>query len=168
MDTPAPFPQDELNETERRLAGWSPAAPMLNRDRMLFEAGRAAARTEARGRLAMIVAADFAVLAIAIGVWALREDAARKRLELALAEHSQLLNAVSATQVAAPVPGPVPPAVPAPARDSYLALTHRLANDGLDETVTAPPRSIQDEHPASPRRTPTPLNSRTPGDSIDL
>jgi hypothetical protein len=165
MDTPAPFPQDELNETERRLAGWSPAAPGVGRDRMLFEAGRAAARAEVRGRIAMIIAADFAVLAIAIVVWA-RENAVRERLAVALALQSQFLNTLSTTQIAAPVPGPVLPPAPVPARDSYLALTHRLANDGLDET--APSRSIQAEHPASPRRTLTPLNSRTPGDSIEL
>ena len=50
MDIEHPEIQNEfdLSEFERRLAAWRPAVGGLDRDRMLYEAGRAAARADGR------------------------------------------------------------------------------------------------------------------------
>jgi hypothetical protein len=80
MGPPSPFPRDELTELERRLSNWTPTATALDRDRMLFEAGRASARSGAWGRPTTALAVGLAALAVALGGWAARERGQRRAL----------------------------------------------------------------------------------------
>ncbi|OJW07999.1 MAG: hypothetical protein BGO49_20630 [Planctomycetales bacterium 71-10] len=115
---------DDLSDLERRLAGWRPSAVGLDRGRMLYEAGRAAARAEARraavglAGLALILASAAAGLGAG---WAME----RRRgfdLEVALAAATAPRPPAA---LAAPPPGP-PPEPPGPT--SYLALTRRIVD----------------------------------------
>jgi hypothetical protein len=82
MDTDC-SPEDDLSGIERRLAAWRPAAPDRGADAVLFAAGRASARSR---RTAWIVAAGFAVAAVALGVWGGLERSARLELAQQLRE----------------------------------------------------------------------------------
>jgi hypothetical protein len=166
MDTPAPFSPEELTELERRLSGWAPTAAALDRDRMLFEAGRASARTGARIRLTTTLAAGLAALAVGLGGWAVREHAQRRALELALADRSRALEVALAGRQPVPAVAPIPFDAPAP--ESYLVLTRRLATVGLDEPESPPKPLIHDPRPTSPDRSLTPLSARRHRDLLDL
>jgi hypothetical protein len=133
---------------------------------MLFEAGRASARSGTRGRLTPTLAVGMAALAVGLGGWAVRERAQRRSLELALVERSRALDVAPAERAFPPGPDSIAFAAPAPA--SYLALTHRLATVGLDEPETPPAPPVHDQRPASPGRSLTPLNARGLGDLMDL
>ena len=56
MDTTGFDRQDDLNALEAPLSALTPLSGGLSRDRMLFEAGRAAARAGYSGRLLMVAA----------------------------------------------------------------------------------------------------------------
>jgi hypothetical protein len=90
MDTTGFDPQGRLNELERPLSGLRPVTVGLNRDRMLFDAGRAAARADARGRFLTLAAAALAVVT-GLGLSLFIERSRRHSLEVALAgfEHRQ-------------------------------------------------------------------------------
>jgi hypothetical protein len=163
MDTPDPVSQDDLNRLERRLADWTPPTPVLSRDRLLFEAGRASARSSSLRVLTL----GSAVLAVALGAWGLREHSQRRALELALAEKAHALDLARA-QPAAPVVTVVrlPDLTPAP--DSYFALSHRLATLGPDEIRASAVPSHHALPPANPSEVLTPLNARRAGEFTDL
>lgn len=163
MPTPDPFPRDELNDLERRLSGWAPAPPSSGRDRMLFEAGRAAARSEARVRLTASLAATLAAVSVGLGGWAVHERTRRQAAESALAERPRVREA--ATVVEHP---PDAPPIVEPGSASYLALTHRLATVGLDgpEPSGSPP--VAAPRPAGQGRPLTPLSTRRPEGLMDL
>ena len=158
MDPAEHGPRGDLNPAElgRRLSRLRPAAAGLDRDRMLYEAGRAAARADLRGRAWLASTAALALACAALGGLLARERGHRLDLERALA----------ATRAAAPEPrrfDPPPFLAARPAPDSYLALTRRALADGLDEP---PPRE-------APRLGPTiaptqPLRVRGPGGPVDL
>ncbi len=164
MDTLTPFPEDELKELEQRLSSWTPSVVALGRDRMLFEAGRASARSEIRYRLTTALAACVTALAVGLGGWAVREHAQRRALELALAERSR------AVPVALAEPWHVAPSVPnsTTAPESYLALSRRLSTVGLDEPGAQTVLPIRDQRSASPVRSLTPLSALRPGGLMDL
>jgi hypothetical protein len=142
---------DELNEIERRLTLLRPSSGGLDRDRMLFEAGRASARAETRGRAWAVAVAASMVVAIGLGVGLVRERSLRHDLERALATR---------TPEARPAP-PIPPREIAP--DSYLALTRR-ALAGLDDS----PPSARRPPEAAPDPTPPPLRAWSPAGLRDL
>src|SRR5205814_842686 len=75
MDTSGRAPQGDLNDLERRLAGWRPAASGLDRDRLMFEAGRASARPGRRERIGSV---SLACLALVLGVLLAQERAQRR------------------------------------------------------------------------------------------
>ena len=69
IDKPRPDLENDLTAVERRLAAWRPAAA-LDRDRMLFHAGRAAAQAEEPGPL--LAARDGGILVVTVtsaGCW---------------------------------------------------------------------------------------------------
>jgi hypothetical protein len=142
---------DELNEIERRLTLLRPASGGLDRDRMLFEAGRASARAEAHGRAWAGAVAASMVVALALGFGLARERTLRLGLERAIAAR---------TPEARPAP-PIPTREIAP--DSYLALTRR-ALAGLDDS----PRSARRPPEAAPDPTPPPLRAWSPAGFRDL
>jgi hypothetical protein len=81
--------KDRVTSLEDRLRQWVPDAAGLDRDRMLFEAGRAQAlgsiRAESRARLWKLAAAAAVVLAVGSGFAWHNERNQRLALELALA-----------------------------------------------------------------------------------
>jgi hypothetical protein len=95
MFDPNLIARDDSGELERRLRSWQPSLGGLDRDRMLFDAGRAAARAARppllRARWPLVSAAA-ALLACALGVAWNAERAGRRELEIALGEASQRQN----------------------------------------------------------------------------
>lgn len=110
MDRPR---DDDVNDPEQRLRGWRPASSGIDRDRTLFLAGRASALAETRAR---IVAASFAVIALAMGGLYLSEHARRVSLEGRIAEARREVPSLPVVVVEAPRPL---------APESYLVLTRR-------------------------------------------
>jgi hypothetical protein len=140
-------PDHDPSGFERRLASWLPAASALDRDRMLFEAGRASARAESRGKVWPSAAVGLALLLVGLGGLFARERTRRLALETVL---------VARPPVQAPAlaltPPPVAPPVLGAERlgpSSYFVLTTRLASGELDFPPVSP------EHVAErpPRRT---------------
>jgi hypothetical protein len=156
-----------MTELERRLAGWSPAPVALDRDRMLFDAGRASAQARIPGSLLTALAASLAALAVAFGGWAIHERAQRRGLEVALAQRSRALE-VARNGRSLPLPQPASMAVATPGPNTYLALSNRLATGGLDVPESPAVPTVHDHGSPSPARSLTPLNARTPGGLVDL
>jgi hypothetical protein len=147
MDTTEHGPEGDLTDLERRLTRWRPVAEDLNRDRMLFEAGRAAGRTEFRAWTGLASSAALALVAAGLGVLLVGERAQRQALEVRIAQRA---GAATAPSLQEPTP---PPIVERPlSPDSYLALTHRLQTAGLDDV----PRPAPDDSPASTTTAPEP------------
>ena len=78
---PTECPRDDLTDLERRLAALRPASGGLDRDRMLFDAGRASARAEGRARAWALSAAASALVAVGLGVGLARERSRALGLE---------------------------------------------------------------------------------------
>jgi hypothetical protein len=132
METDIPDREPDLRALERRLAGWKPSAGALDRDRMLYDAGRAAAGIH-RWRLA---AAALLLVSLGLGGLAMRQRVLIDRDRVLLAhERAQRLELETALAAWTAAPRPsaadTPPVGP-PAPGSYLALTARLAADGID------------------------------------
>lgn len=90
------MPESELNDLERRLAGWRPAADGLDADAMLFAAGRASIR---RGSSRFVWPAIAAALALALGISETVRTTERRDHEVALA---RLTDASRSPTVSAP------------------------------------------------------------------
>lgn len=143
MDTNNPNREidPDLTAMEHRLAVWQPSTGALDRDRMLYDAGRAAARAESRVRSWRLATAALALVAVGLGGLLAHERSlvAHQRSLLAL-ERSQR-RSMEATLAArtgtseptspAPAPGDSPPAEPL-APTSYFALTSRFARSAGD------------------------------------
>ena len=143
---------ENLNALADRLRGWQPSSGGLDRDRLIFEAGRAAglaeARTVYRKRFWPMAMATAASLLLAVGLFLTREaepSGRQERNEMAkISQQSQPL----------PETVPITPVDP----NSYLALARQIADGSLDQGPTEPTRSGVD-HP-SPIDRPTPLRAR--------
>jgi hypothetical protein len=164
METDIPDREPDLTELERRLAAWRPAAGTLDRDRMLYEAGRAAAGGSRPWRLAT---AALLLVSLALGGVAAQQ---RSRLDhdraLLAHEHARRLELETALAIAsdgsrtsAPDPALAADFLPSgpPAPGSYLALTARLA-DGFEE-ATWPGAAAVDREPAPNRPGPAPATA---------
>src|SRR5689334_5344994 len=85
--------QDRVSDLELRLRSWVPSAEGLDRDRMLFEAGQAAAGAAARAggmsRWWKFAAGAAAVLAMGLGLAWHSERRQRLALQLAIARSTQ-------------------------------------------------------------------------------
>ena len=134
----------DLSALERRLAAWRPATGALDRDRMLYNAGRAAAAAGARTWRLASAALLLATTGLGGLLFQQRSLLARERAErIELAARL----AAPATAPAALAP-PVESAAPGPpAPGSYLALTARLA-EGVD--FGSPPEGGGDREPRMP------------------
>ena len=120
--------EPDLNALEARLAGWQPSTPRLDRDRMLFLAGRASARSETRGRLAIVSVVCLSLMAGLL----VRERSLTQALKVAVKESSRPPSVLPAVvpQVAFSIPG----------SESYLVLTQRaLASEMTDEVAARLP-----------------------------
>jgi hypothetical protein len=134
--------EDQPTELEQRLAGWLPAAPALVRDQMLFEAGRASARAEARGKLWPCTALGLAILLVGMGGLFVHERSQR----LALAART---TGPSVEIAVMPPRGMLPaPSDERPGPNSYFVLS-RLSSEDLE----SPPASSRPGAEPVPERT---------------
>ena len=161
MDTTEPRPEDELTALERRLGRWQPTPAGLNRDRMLFEAGRAAARAEVWGRVPLASAAALALVVAGLGMLLVRERDQRHALEIRLVQ--QTTNPRTTAPLIETEPLPIVERTAAP--DSYLVLTHKLLAIGVDDALLQAPSATQDN--GSPTTEP-PLRVRGPGGLLNF
>lgn len=139
------FPIDpDLAALSDALGGLSPAAPALNRDRLLYDAGRRAARP----RLAWPVATGlFAVLAVGLGIRPMTMPLPPPRVEIVYVEREAKPDRYPATDVA----GSPPIALTRSPAAGYLRLRDDVVRFGPDSLPfvhgTAPqprlPRSVE-------------------------
>ncbi len=84
--------EDHLSPLEERLRSWVPSAGGLDRDRMLFEAGRAAVQGPSRagtsGRLWKYATAASVLLALGLRIAWHNERSQRRALELTIARQA--------------------------------------------------------------------------------
>jgi hypothetical protein len=156
-------PRDDaaLTGLERRLAGWRPEAGGLDRDRMLYEAGRASARASTR-RWASAFAAS-ALVATGLGAALARERSERSGLQRALAARDR-----PEQSPAPPSPALTPTLSAVPAPDSYWSLTRRIVA-GLDEPAPVEPAGPRRSGPPSRLEPPlSPLRGRGAEGLLDL
>jgi hypothetical protein len=138
---------------ERRLQSWEPSIGGLDRDRMLFEAGRGAAGGAAsermRRRLYQVALAVALLLSCGLGLAWHVERSGRKQLELAFHEVKQRLDERTTTTESLL-------ALRDEARhrldsSSYLVLVHRLVSGGDADQILRGPES---ENAPPPRSVP--------------
>lgn len=140
----------DLTALENRLATWRPAAGPLDRDRMLYDAGRAAAT--AGGRPWRLASAALVLVSIGLGGAlvhqrrALVSERSILAREISLRHHleTRLADRISGPGSALPLPKPPDAAPEPPAASSYTALTARLIA-GLDQ-----PRDPDEAGPLAP------------------
>jgi hypothetical protein len=158
-------PEQDPTRFERRLATWLPAATALDRDRMLFEAGRASARAEARGKVWPFAALGLALLLVGLGGLFARERSQRIALETVLAANRPAQESVlAATPPRVALPNPI---MERPDPSSYFVLTTRLGSGDVD----FPPVSRESSTERPPSGTgppPLPLRLRSVVRVLDL
>jgi hypothetical protein len=148
----------DLTALERRLSAWRPAAVAIDRDRLLYDAGRAAA--EGSGRPWRLATAALLLVSMGLGAALIHQRSMLAGARILLArERSQRLWLETATAGRAAPPAPAPAALAAsgaiepPSPSSYLALSARIA-EGLDDLT---PRGSGTD-PAASRSAPDPAN----------
>jgi hypothetical protein len=141
IDKPNREVDRDLTAMEHRLATWRPSPGALDRDRMLYDAGRAAAMAETRVRAWRLATAALALISIGLGGLLAHERSLLTREQALLAlERSQRRSLESAPAAGtgtaersspAPTPGDSLPAETL-APTSYFVLTSRLARSAGD------------------------------------
>jgi hypothetical protein len=167
--------EDDLNALEHRLSAWRPAAGgALDRDRMLYDAGRASA-IDGRVRSWRLATAALLLLTVGFGGLLMQQRSLLER-ERDLLAHERSRRQAMETAIAGRTATPEPSAPdPSPASatttieplspTSYFVLTARMASDVRDgpspdlETVPGPHRPSREPAETSPQ--PGPLR---PGD----
>lgn len=158
-------PETALNALEQRLGGWQPMPGTLNRDRMMFEAGRAAAQ---RGTFRLVAIGGLMLLVAGLGGLLAHERSQRQVLEGLLAMQAQ---SSDFTPPKPDSPVLVPPASPVVVEldpDSYLALTHRRTGSILDDFSAAAQEPLPTRSTAPLDPPLSPLRARTLGGSLEL
>lgn len=156
--------EDQPTELEQRLAAWLPIAPALDRDQMLFEAGRASARAEARSRAWPCTALGLAILLVGLGGLFARERSQRLALENTLAARTTSPPA----ELAVMPPRDVLPAPSdeRPGPNSYFVLS-RLSSEDLESPLVSPKPSAEPAPERTGPRRPT-LGPRSFDRALDL
>ncbi len=126
IEHPDRDPEIDLSAVERRLAAWRPAAGGLDRDRMLYEAGRTAARVDGRVQSWRLATAALILVAVGLGGMLARERSQRLALESSLSLASRINPSHPVEEIASPASREIPTIEPF-APDSYFALTSRFA-----------------------------------------
>jgi hypothetical protein len=127
MDTTGFDARDDLTELVAPLKGLRPVNGELSCERMLFEAGRATAQADFRGRFLTLASAAIVVI-IGLGVFSLIERSKRHAAEAVIAGLEQRREPASSSFV--------PPISIASNDDSpysYRALSHLQGSGGLRE-----------------------------------
>jgi hypothetical protein len=152
MPDPLKDPSEALDELETRLRSWQPSPAGLSRDRLLFEAGRAAAQQPGMGRggawrwqLATVAAT---ILALGFGLGWHRERLERRAIEVA---RNDVGSPVDRPEIEQPLvsSGPAEKLPPDPC--SYFVLVRQFSEENADPGhLDRKPRLA----PALPRSTP--------------
>jgi len=130
-----------LNEIEQALASLRPAGPDINRDALMFRAGRAAAGAGFCLRIGTTVAvALLAALAGAGGMWLASPPSADRAGRVSVA--TPVLRVVEL----APAAGATVRPARAPSSGEYLALRNRVLVDGADALPGLSPGSGPPPH----------------------
>ena len=155
---------DDLDPIARRLAAWTPAPARSGRDRILYEAGVAAGRRQARWQQVAVAVP----LLIGSTGWIRLERAERNRLELALAARSAPPQPVPTTAPIIRVPRLAATVAAEPM--SYLALSHRLDAAGSHplDPIDPDPDTSPSNSRGGTRSILTPLSSRRPAAVAEL
>jgi hypothetical protein len=147
---------EELNALAARLQTWRPSAGGLDRDRLIFESGRAAGLAEARamdrGRLWPMATA--ASLLLAVGFYMARgpeKGGEPERIDLAV-KSAEVPRSPQPIAESAPI-APIDPS-------SYLALARQFASGDLDPIQAEPVRPSDSNRSSPPVDRPPPLRAR--------
>jgi hypothetical protein len=166
---PNDLDEDDLIRLEQRLGDWSPSLGGLDRDRFLYEAGRADLAARDRRLFKALLAASIALALAAVGsgaAWRLEHDR-NGRLEAELAQGRQEIRRLLAIQdrVAPPshlafqeptdTPGPE-----TPDPFSYLALSRRIAGGRIDFDRPERPAASNGDRPSRPHPAPLRVGDR--------
>jgi hypothetical protein len=142
--------ENELTAMEARLAAWRPAAVALNRDRMLFNAGRAAAKAEGRSRLWQLVTAASVLVTVTLSGLLAHERSQRVALESKIPAPTERRDPEPSTNALVQLAKFEPPGP-----NSYLALTSQLAKGARDLSW------LDVERETGPRSSPPPASSKS-------
>jgi hypothetical protein len=155
IDNPNREIDPDLTAIEHRLAAWRPSAGALDRDRMLYDAGRSAAMAERRIRVWRLATAALALVAVGLGGLLVHQQSllahGRSLLALERSQRQSLEATLAARTGTSPptspalAPGDSPPAEPL-APTSYFVLTSRFAKSAGD------PSSLDVEIEPGPHR----------------
>ncbi|MGO9466531.1 MAG: hypothetical protein ACLQIB_16005 [Isosphaeraceae bacterium] len=126
--------EQDLSALANRLTAWRPSTGALDRDRMLYEAGRAAARAEAPGRPWRLATAALAVAALGLFGLLVHERSLRVHERFVLAQERSRHSALGRV-VAVRIEGSAPsadgaaatPAIEPLSPSSYFVLASRLS-----------------------------------------
>lgn len=167
MFTNEPDRQEPINEIENRLALWKPAATALDRDTLLYEAGRAAGRAEMRSHIVHGSLACSLIAIVVLGGTLVRD---RPRNDAIKPNRGGAIIIESATNAA---PNPDAIAIdrgwePAPilSTDSYLALSRAAGSGGFESAPRPNPSESSTRSNSTDYASPPTLNARS--SSLDL
>lgn len=143
---------ENLKGLAERLSGWQPSAGNLDRDRLLYEAGREAGLAEARAifrrRFWPMSAIAASLLILSLGLIATRSPDRKQPVK-----HVEMVKAPVADRTTDDE-APIAPADP----NSYLALSRRIGAGSLDSVPTD--RARTRSAPSNPVDSLTPLRTR--------
>jgi hypothetical protein len=146
--------ENDMNALEARLGAWRPAASTIDRDRVMFLAGKASAGSEMRGRIAGAAIVGLALLAAGMGgMWA-NERGHRVRLEAIAAERGHEEEPSRVETASNPNPAPLAPS-------SYLVLSHRPEMMEDAELAASAPIPPPTRGPLDREPTLSPMSSRS-------
>jgi hypothetical protein len=140
----------EISEMERRLASWRPATGGLDRDRMLYDAGRAAARADGLSRPWGLATAALTLVTVGLGGLLLHERSRCMALETSLAIASRTIPPQPAAAIELPASGKTPVVEPFEP-SSYFALTARLTRGNAGTSSPDVDVELDHQRPAGGR-----------------
>lgn len=133
----------DLTEVERRLAAWRPATGALNRDRLLYDAGRAAARADGQSGSWRPATVALALVAALLGGLLANERSRCLKLETSLASASGTRPPQRRGEIELPAAGTAPAIEPF-APSSYFALSQQFSRRIAG--TSAPDGEFEPEH----------------------
>jgi hypothetical protein len=172
--------EENLKALELRLAAWRPAAGALDRDRMLYEAGQAAARAYRHNHAWQVATAALLFLTVALsGLLARQTSLLSRERSLLAQERTERKRFGLPSALVAPALSGQPSGLPdgsapnepfAPA--SYFVLTSHLvasaADASWDQAEGATPSHRRDPARPAEAPAPTPLRTRDVQRVLDL
>jgi hypothetical protein len=135
-------PDPELAAMEAALAALAPARSRVDRDRVMFAAGRAAARARTGRGVWMALAASFGIVALAEAAFIARRPAVVTERVVVITTPGGPVPRTAPTDSAADRPGVTAEALPPLARTDYERLSDQILRYGLDGLPDPPPAAL--------------------------